>query len=316
MRDSLKKGDIITTIGGVVGKIVAVTNDTIVIETSEDRVRIEFTKWAVSNVGVQTGEQPSKDSKDSRRRRRKCFPRIPWMRSLPPRKNPRRKVIKSGSPGICLFESVFPGEVFFMGNGKRTPRKPWVVFGRALALSLGIYLAGHLLLGGIAGPGHSRGGGSLCRHGGAVCDRLCGRCLLGSGAGGNGTPPRSHVGRGALCVRSDRGRCSGLGRGLPGRDTAASCCYVPWPAAFWQACWAGENGAASGGPLTEDYGENSQKGLRRWLTLPRNAAGGGPSENPQMWGFIAKTTQDPVLFDAISRNGGIFVSTVYIIMFT
>lgn len=67
MRDSLKKGDIITTIGGVVGKIVAVTNDTIVIETSEDRVRIEFTKWAVSNVGVQTGEQPSKDSKDSKK---------------------------------------------------------------------------------------------------------------------------------------------------------------------------------------------------------------------------------------------------------
>lgn len=71
MRDSLKKGDIITTIGGVVGKIVAVTNDTIVIETSEDRVRIEFTKWAVSNVGVQTGEQPSKDSKDSKDSKKK-----------------------------------------------------------------------------------------------------------------------------------------------------------------------------------------------------------------------------------------------------
>ena len=56
MRDSLKKGDIITTIGGVVGKIVAVTNDTIVIETSEDRVRIEFTKWAVSTKGAQTSE--------------------------------------------------------------------------------------------------------------------------------------------------------------------------------------------------------------------------------------------------------------------
>ena len=66
-RDSLKKGDIIRTTGSVVGKIVAVTNDTIVIETSEDRVRIEFTKWAVSNVGVQTGEQPSKDSKDSKK---------------------------------------------------------------------------------------------------------------------------------------------------------------------------------------------------------------------------------------------------------
>ena len=43
MRDSLKKGDVITTIGGVVGKIFSVNNDTIVIETSEDRVRIEFT---------------------------------------------------------------------------------------------------------------------------------------------------------------------------------------------------------------------------------------------------------------------------------
>ena len=58
MRDGLKKGDVITTIGGIVGKIVKVNNDTIIIETSEDRVRMEVTKWAVSTVGVQTGEQP------------------------------------------------------------------------------------------------------------------------------------------------------------------------------------------------------------------------------------------------------------------
>ena len=59
MRDSLKKGDVITTIGGVVGKIVSVNNDTIVIETSEDRVRIEFTKWAVStkNSSAAVAEQ-------------------------------------------------------------------------------------------------------------------------------------------------------------------------------------------------------------------------------------------------------------------
>ena len=37
MRDSLKKGDTITTIGGIVGKIVMVKPDTIVIETSDDR---------------------------------------------------------------------------------------------------------------------------------------------------------------------------------------------------------------------------------------------------------------------------------------
>jgi len=48
MRNSLKKGDTITTIGGIVGKIVRVTDETIVIETSEDRVRMELAKWAVS----------------------------------------------------------------------------------------------------------------------------------------------------------------------------------------------------------------------------------------------------------------------------
>ena len=61
MRDGLKKGDVITTIGGIVGKIVKVNNDTIIIETSEDRVRMEVTKWAVSTVGVQTGEQPEEE---------------------------------------------------------------------------------------------------------------------------------------------------------------------------------------------------------------------------------------------------------------
>jgi preprotein translocase subunit YajC len=53
MRNSLKKGDKITTIGGIVGTIVQVTDNTIVIETSDDRVRMELTKWAVSNTGVQ-----------------------------------------------------------------------------------------------------------------------------------------------------------------------------------------------------------------------------------------------------------------------
>ena len=48
MRSSLKKGDVVTSIGGIVGRIVSVGKDTIVIETSDDRVRMELTKWAVS----------------------------------------------------------------------------------------------------------------------------------------------------------------------------------------------------------------------------------------------------------------------------
>ena len=52
MRSELAVGDQITTIGGIVGTICAVKEDTIVIETSADRVRIEFTKWAVSTRGT------------------------------------------------------------------------------------------------------------------------------------------------------------------------------------------------------------------------------------------------------------------------
>ncbi|MBE6972813.1 MAG: preprotein translocase subunit YajC [Ruminococcaceae bacterium] len=57
MRSSLAVGDVITTIGGVVGTICAVKENTIVIETGADRVRIEFTKWAVSSKGAETAAQ-------------------------------------------------------------------------------------------------------------------------------------------------------------------------------------------------------------------------------------------------------------------
>lgn len=48
MRSSLKTGDKITTIGGIVGTVVDVKDEKFVIETSADRVRIEFNKWALS----------------------------------------------------------------------------------------------------------------------------------------------------------------------------------------------------------------------------------------------------------------------------
>ena len=68
MRDSLKKGDTITTIGGIVGKIVMVKPDTIVIETSDDRVRMELTKWAVSTTGVQSSDTQTSKKKDEEKK--------------------------------------------------------------------------------------------------------------------------------------------------------------------------------------------------------------------------------------------------------
>ena len=51
MRSSLSLGDEITTIGGMTGKIVQVTEDTVTFETGEDRVRIQIKKWGISTTG-------------------------------------------------------------------------------------------------------------------------------------------------------------------------------------------------------------------------------------------------------------------------
>ena len=65
MRNSLKKGERITTIGGMVGRIVQVNDTTVVFETSEDRVRIEITKWAVSSNEGKGANKETSDSEES-----------------------------------------------------------------------------------------------------------------------------------------------------------------------------------------------------------------------------------------------------------
>ena len=48
MRSSVKKGDKITTIGGITGTVVDVKETRIVLETGADQVRVELGKWAIS----------------------------------------------------------------------------------------------------------------------------------------------------------------------------------------------------------------------------------------------------------------------------
>ena len=50
MRSSLEIGDQVTTIGGVIGRVAAIKDDTLVLETGADRVKIRFTKNAISSV--------------------------------------------------------------------------------------------------------------------------------------------------------------------------------------------------------------------------------------------------------------------------
>ncbi len=58
MRSSVRKGDKITTIGGIVGTVVDVKENNIVIETSADQVRLELAKWAISSN--ETAEEHAK----------------------------------------------------------------------------------------------------------------------------------------------------------------------------------------------------------------------------------------------------------------
>ena len=52
MRNSLTVGDEITTIGGIIGKIVSMKDETCVIETTHERTKIRILKSAVSRVDV------------------------------------------------------------------------------------------------------------------------------------------------------------------------------------------------------------------------------------------------------------------------
>ena len=64
MRSSIRTGDQITTIGGIVGTVVNIKENKIVIESGADQVRIELEKWAVSSndtAAAAAKEQAKKD---------------------------------------------------------------------------------------------------------------------------------------------------------------------------------------------------------------------------------------------------------------
>ena len=63
MRNSIKKGERITTIGGMVGRVVQINDNTVVFETSEDRVRIEIAKWGIQST--ETVEQAAAEQRSA-----------------------------------------------------------------------------------------------------------------------------------------------------------------------------------------------------------------------------------------------------------
>lgn len=61
MRKALSVGDVVISIGGIMGRIVHVTDEDVTIESGEDRVRIQLKKWAIStNVKAEAAEAKEK----------------------------------------------------------------------------------------------------------------------------------------------------------------------------------------------------------------------------------------------------------------
>ncbi len=68
MRSSIRTGDSITTIGGIIGTVVDVKENKIVIETSADRVRMELAKWSISSneTGAERASAEAKKAKEAK----------------------------------------------------------------------------------------------------------------------------------------------------------------------------------------------------------------------------------------------------------
>ena len=56
MRNQLQVGDEVTTIGGIIGKVVSIKDETFVLETSKDRTKIRFLKGAIKTVDVRIAD--------------------------------------------------------------------------------------------------------------------------------------------------------------------------------------------------------------------------------------------------------------------
>ena len=56
MRDSLAVGDEVTTIGGIIGKVISIKGETFVLETTREKTQIRFLKGAIRTIDVKVAE--------------------------------------------------------------------------------------------------------------------------------------------------------------------------------------------------------------------------------------------------------------------
>ena len=65
LRNGIEIGDDVTTIGGIVGRVISVRDDdeTFIIETGSDKTRMRFKKWAIASVDTPDKQPKAKEEK-------------------------------------------------------------------------------------------------------------------------------------------------------------------------------------------------------------------------------------------------------------
>ncbi|MBQ6466594.1 MAG: preprotein translocase subunit YajC [Clostridia bacterium] len=75
MRDNIQVGDEVTTIGGIMGRVVTVKEDSLVIETGADRNKMKIARWAISqnntaNEKAEAERQAAKEAAEAEKQKK------------------------------------------------------------------------------------------------------------------------------------------------------------------------------------------------------------------------------------------------------
>lgn len=65
MRDNLQVGDEVTTIGGIIGRVVSIKDETFTLETSRDRTKMRFVRSAIKSVDVRIADKYAETSTEA-----------------------------------------------------------------------------------------------------------------------------------------------------------------------------------------------------------------------------------------------------------
>lgn len=115
MRETLQIGDEISTIGGIVGKIITVKDDSLIIETGADRTKLKITRWAIqtnntSNERLEAERKAAEEEKNAQKEQAAIDAAIDGKPSK------RRKRVVNKGANDSVIEEIKPSDAGETGS--------------------------------------------------------------------------------------------------------------------------------------------------------------------------------------------------------